>query len=139
MSRKLALAVLALTVLVGCGVLSAWYFGWFQDEAEKEVGVGPRLVGPDELYSNILPADYVGPQTCGKCHEPQYQRWSSHPHRFMNQLVSPTAVKGDFADSVLTVRPGSTVTFSTQENSLQGDAHGGFALCAVLHRPANRR
>jgi hypothetical protein len=104
----LTVAVLALAVLAGG--LSAWYFGWFH----VRPGVGPRVVGPDESYSNILPADYVGPETCGKCHAKQYRRWSAHPHRFMNQLVSQAAVKGDFNNRVWTVRPGRSVTFSKE-------------------------
>ncbi|MGY8824119.1 MAG: ammonia-forming cytochrome c nitrite reductase subunit c552 [Candidatus Latescibacterota bacterium] len=48
-------------------------------------------------YSNILPADYVGPQVCGECHEENYAHWQRHPHSKMNALVSAETVLGDFS------------------------------------------
>lgn len=119
MSRRSLLAIVTLTVLIGAGgAFSSWYFGWFHNEpeVEPERGVGPRVMGPEESYSNILPADYVGPGKCAECHQEQHQLWSKHPHRFMNQLASKAAIKGNFADHVWTVRPGYTVTFSTEGN-----------------------
>jgi hypothetical protein len=110
MFRKSIVAVLVLLALAG-GAFASWYFGWFH----VRPGVGPRVVGPDDEYSNILPGDYVGPDTCAKCHAKQHKRWSAHPHRFMNQLPTPSSVKGDFNNYVWTVRPGSTATFSTED------------------------
>src|SRR5579859_4597533 len=102
MSRKRMRNVLLLTVLLAAGLYGAWEFGWLPDWPSKPHGFGPRAIGPDELYSNILPSDYVGPDTCGKCHEKQHRLWSAHPHRFMNQLSSSTSIKGDFNDHVWT-------------------------------------
>lgn len=120
MSRKRAAAALSLLTLIGGTLLAAWWFGWFpfaDDDEERPRGFGPRVEAPDEHYSNILPADYVGPQTCAKCHEQQHKLWSGHPHRFMNQLPTKAAVKGDFANHVWKVRPGYAVTFSTEDGS----------------------
>lgn len=47
--------------------------------------------------SNILPADYVGPETCRKCHPEQYDAWSQHPHRWMNARAAAATVLGDFS------------------------------------------
>lgn len=111
MSRKRLIATLVLTVAAG-GLFASWYFAWFVRSSNR----GDRLTGPDDLYSNIMPDDYVGPETCAKCHEEQYGKWAKHPHRFMNQMASKAAVKGDFDDHKWTIRPGFTVTFSTKDN-----------------------
>ena len=29
-------------------------------------------------YSNIRPADYIGPEACGECHLKNYKRWRQH-------------------------------------------------------------
>jgi hypothetical protein len=127
MGRKSAVAILALSALVGGGVFFTCC-QWFRTDADKPQGVGKPVVGPDAFYSNILPADYVGPGSCGKCHEKQHKLWSAHPHRFMNQLASKAAIKGDFDHHVWKVRPGHAVTFST---------HGEDYIMAV-DRPAQR-
>jgi hypothetical protein len=117
--------LLTLLVIGGGGGFAAWYFL----HEEEERGVGPRIEGPDEYYSNILPADYVGPKACGECHPKQHRLWSGHPHRFMNQLPGKDSVKGDFADHVWTIAPGYTVTFTTE---------GGDFLMTV-ERPGKHR
>src|SRR5262245_24393958 len=52
-------------------------------------------------YSNIYPADYVGPAACRECHEENhqenYESWQKHPHRTMNQNPDDVSVKGDFS------------------------------------------
>jgi hypothetical protein len=116
MYRKGVVAVLPLTLLVGGGLFATWYFEWWPTPEVVLTGVGPRLSGPDESYSNILPADYVGPDACANCHKKQHQLWSGHPHRVMNQWANAVSVKGDFANHVWTVRPGYTVTFTTKAN-----------------------
>src|SRR5687768_11406701 len=35
-------------------------------------------------YSNIYRYDYVGPETCGRCHTKNYDSWRAHPHSKMN-------------------------------------------------------
>lgn len=52
-------------------------------------------------YSNIRPADYVGPAVCGECHEDNYAAWKQHPHSRMNQPVGQEAVLGDFSGVAL--------------------------------------
>jgi len=130
MSRFRARAVLALAALVGAGLFAAWYLDWLpQGGRSGPSGVGPRAMGPDAAYSNVLPNDYLGPEACGKCHQQQHKLWSGHPHRFMNQLPAPASIKGDFADHVWTVRPGYTVTFSTS----------GPDYLMTVDRPAGKR
>lgn len=56
-------------------------------------------------YSNIYPEDYVGPDACRECHEQNhddnYDAWSNHAHRVMNQNASDESVLGDFSDTEL--------------------------------------
>ncbi len=47
-------------------------------------------------FSNIEPADFVGPDACRECHEDKYAAWSDHRHRFMNAPAGPDTVLGDF-------------------------------------------
>jgi hypothetical protein len=51
--------------------------------------------GPE--YSNILPADYVGPEICKQCHQDEYKAWSHHPHSRMNKDAGEQTVVGDFS------------------------------------------
>jgi hypothetical protein len=75
------LAAVALALAVGGGVL------WRQ--------------AADRPYSNIFPADYVGPDACARCHEDSHQEnfdsWKHHSHRTMNQNPTDESVKGDFS------------------------------------------
>ncbi|MCH7729664.1 MAG: hypothetical protein IH991_24805 [Planctomycetes bacterium] len=48
-------------------------------------------------YSNIHPADYIGPESCKECHPNNYAKWSEHPHRWMNARPTGETVKGDFS------------------------------------------
>ena len=49
-------------------------------------------------YSNIHPADYVGPESCAKCHQEQTSDWRLHPHGKMNLNPTDRTVQGDFSD-----------------------------------------
>jgi len=52
--------------------------------------------------SNVVRADYVGPEACGECHAPQYAAWTTSLHRVMNaRFDDPAAVIGDFKGAVL--------------------------------------
>jgi hypothetical protein len=66
-------------------------------------------------YSNILPADYVGPEACAECHQAQYERWLEHPHRTMNQFPSEDSVQGDFGNAELRLAAGD-VSFHRGED-----------------------
>jgi len=66
-------------------------------------------------YSNILPGDYVGPETCGGCHPTQYSQWKEHPHHCMNQLPNLDSVMGDFQDARLTL-PTGEIRFTAEED-----------------------
>src|SRR5262249_18055261 len=65
-----------------------------------------------ETYSNIVRADYVGPNTCKECHPTQHSRWRQHPHSKMNRLPGPDSVPGDFHTARL-VLPTSEAHFDT--------------------------
>ena len=52
---------------------------------------------PTDTYSNIRPADYVGPETCGECHPKNHASWKNHPHSRMNALATDASVLGDFS------------------------------------------
>lgn len=69
-------------------------------------------VDPTVTYSNILPGDYVGPETCAGCHEEQYRLWKTHPHHCMNQIPSAESVLGDFNEARLKL-PTGEVVFTT--------------------------
>ena len=60
-------------------------------------------------YSNILPTDYVGPETCGECHEENYAHWQRHPHSKMNALANTETVLGDFSGISLEYGDGRAV------------------------------
>jgi predicted CXXCH cytochrome family protein len=60
-----------------------------------------RKPAPDKTYTNIYPGDYVGPESCGECHEDNYRLWKDHAHRRMNQNPSEETVLGDFSGRTL--------------------------------------
>ena len=39
------------------------------DQPAPQPAVKPAFAPIGDTYSNIRPADYVGPATCGECHE----------------------------------------------------------------------
>jgi hypothetical protein len=60
-------------------------------------------------YSNIYAGDYVGPQTCGKCHDANFRSWKEHPHSKMNTSASDATVRGDFSGARLDFGPGHVI------------------------------
>lgn len=54
-----------------------------------------------ETYSNIYKFDYVGPETCAKCHAKNYQLWREHPHSKMNRNATAAEVVGNFSGATL--------------------------------------
>jgi hypothetical protein len=59
----------------------------------------PSRTAPEPVeFSNTLPGDYVGPESCQTCHQQIYDSWSKHPHSVMNQWATPKTVKADFSD-----------------------------------------
>jgi hypothetical protein len=96
----------------------------------------PRILPPDEIdfaetYSNILPADYVGPNTCKECHPSQHSRWQRHPHSKMNRMASSATIQGDFAN-VRVSFPGADVRFTTDE-------HGKYYMTVLRDNRLHRR
>jgi cytochrome c552 len=86
--------------------------------------------------SNIFPADYVGPETCGKCHEEKYKLWRTHPHSRMNANASDQTVVGDFSGKKIEY-DGGTVVFDrvdgryTMALSRRGKSHR-FAVTRTI-------
>ncbi|MBS2030201.1 MAG: ammonia-forming cytochrome c nitrite reductase subunit c552 [Deltaproteobacteria bacterium] len=104
MRRKLILLLLAMNV---AGV-AFW--------ATHRPGPDARVLPDDQVdrsitYSNVLPADYVGPDRCNDCHAKEHKLWLNHPHRRMNQMASAESVEGDFNDAKLEV-PHGVITFT---------------------------
>ncbi len=60
-------------------------------------------------YSNILASDYVGPETCGECHQENYALWQQHPHSKMNALANDETVLGDFSGAEVEYAGGRAV------------------------------
>lgn len=80
------------------------------------VGVGLVLLNlhaTEKPYSNIYAADYVGPDACRDCHQENhaenFESWSDHPHRVMNQNPTDQSVKGDFSGAELRYGRGRAV------------------------------
>ena len=82
---KRVAAAVALSVLAAGLIVLAW--AWRSQ--------------PKADYSNIRPADYVGPQRCGECHERNFGLWKDHAHRRMNLTAGEDAVTADFSDAEL--------------------------------------
>jgi len=95
--RAIGFAVLAALAVVGAVVLAA---------VRAEDGRKAEPWGSGE-YTNIYPADYVGPGRCAECHAKRYGQWRGNLHRAMNQLVGPEAVIGDFDGARLQLGEGS--------------------------------
>ena len=68
-------------------------------------------LAPTSAVSNIHPEDYVGPESCKKCHAKNHENWSRHPHRFMNAVAGPDTVKGDFTGEQDIVYQGASGSF----------------------------
>ena len=64
---------------------------------EKARTVAVRDRSEPDTYSNIYPDDYVGPESCGNCHEGNYRLWQEHPHSRMNVNATDDTVRGDFS------------------------------------------
>ncbi len=79
----------------------------------------PRPPAPDldaaapraATYSNIYKYDYVGAETCEKCHTQNYDAWRGHPHSRMNRNATATTVVGNFSGGRLDYA-GASVVFS---------------------------
>ncbi len=67
-------------------------------------------------FSNIEPADFMGPQACKTCHEDKYQRWSQHRHRFMNAPATEATIKGDFSGHAFIDYFGGRATFAREND-----------------------
>ena len=88
--------------------LHDWFYSW-----NTLPGGGPKIRATEQ-FSNIGPQDYVGPETCGECHQKNYQKWSQHSHRWMNAPATSTTVKGRFDGSKIQLRGGTIRMY--QEN-----------------------
>ena len=71
----------------------------------------PDQIVPNAPTKNIHPDDYVGPESCRKCHKENYESWSKHSHRWMNALATEATVKGDFSGEATIEYLGGLGTF----------------------------
>ena len=72
--------------------------GFIASRPETLVTSGVPTVEPENgKYSNIHPGDYVGPDTCAKCHSTHHENWLTHAHSKMNLNPSDATVTGDFS------------------------------------------
>lgn len=65
---------------------------------EPSAELAARQAAARDEYSNVRPADYLGPDSCAGCHEEEHRHWRGHAHSRMNQNASQASVLGDFAD-----------------------------------------
>lgn len=73
----------------------------------------PPVPEPPTPASNVLPADYVGPERCQLCHQEIYDLWSKHPHSVMNQWATDKTVKADFSGETISFL-GGTARFARE-------------------------
>jgi len=100
--------LLAIVFVVGAGLgVGGW---WLSGTA-----IVSRSAAAADDYSNIHPQDYLGPQACAKCHAREFDQWSQHPHRKMNQDASPESVLGDFTGKRVEYGTGH-VTFDQEDS-----------------------
>lgn len=91
--------------------LTVWW-----DTLPERIQTSSRSAGAE---SNIHPADYVGPDTCKKCHPDNHQSWSVHPHRWMNALADEATVKGDFSPGAGISYWGGRATFERRDGTFR--------------------
>lgn len=101
-------------VLVALAVLALVGAAWSQVSlhAQKGRGRGRRGVlssAEAASASNILPEDYLGPESCKDCHAERYQQWRSHPHSKMNRDAGLESVRGDFSGVRIAFQDGQAV------------------------------
>jgi predicted CXXCH cytochrome family protein len=84
---------------------------WWEQVPEAVQARGFRTGG----NSNIHPDDYVGPESCRKCHPKNHRDWSNHPHRRMNGLATSENVMGDFSGGAHIDYFGGTATFEQED------------------------
>jgi len=87
--------------------------------------------------SNILQADYTGPQACAECHQDKYDGWSSHSHRWMNATATPEHVKGDFSGNASIEYQGGIGTFYREDDEyrmklVRGDTMRTYAILRTI-------
>ncbi len=87
----IALVVLSLTGLVGCGADET------QPEQLTETAADSTAAGQSE------PAEYLGSASCAECHEQQWQSWQDSHHDLALQEATPETVLADFNSSHETV------------------------------------
>ena len=82
-------------------LLAALVISCAPDQSPPKPVVRPAFTPITDNYSNIRPADYVGPQACGECHAENYANWRKHPHSRMNMSATAETVLGDFSGLTL--------------------------------------
>lgn len=86
------------------------YTLWWDTVPSDVIGEAESI----ELASNLRPQDYVGPESCQKCHKKQYEGWSSHAHRWMNVRIEDARVVGDFDHRTMSYLGGQVTFYQDQ-------------------------
>lgn len=60
--------------------------------------IGLGVLTGAEPYPSLFDADYVGSETCGKCHTQVYAEWKDSPHAYMSRPATKASVVGNFED-----------------------------------------
>src|SRR5262249_12440366 len=115
--------------LAGGHHLTVWWDTMPERVDEDAVPSGPS--------SNIHPADYTGPQACAKCHERNYNAWTTHPHRWMNALADNKTVRGDFSGKASISYMDGKATFTRQGDRFlmrleRGDARREYRVTQTI-------
>lgn len=104
MARQLAYAILAALAVVA---MAAAGYDWYT---------------PLPLES-LREAQYVGGQTCAKCHQPQFDLWHGSHHDRAMEVATEETVLGDFNDATFE-RLGATTRFFRRDGKFFVTAEG---------------
>ena len=93
--KKAVLAVLSLSLLLAAGTAA------LSAPAAKKPPTAPVKQASVDAVKD---ADYVGSQTCKKCHSRQHAEWGQTWHANMHRIISPAIVVADFSDKEITYK-----------------------------------
>lgn len=102
-----------MTLILLVGAVAYGSVRYARTPVERRV-LADTMVRHSVTASNVMPDDYVGPETCAKCHAKEHGEWWDHPHRVMNQNATAESVKADFEDHHLEL-PSGIATFSNED------------------------
>ena len=69
-------------------------------------------------------AEYIGDDTCAKCHQDAYKEWKGSHHDLAMQIADENSVLGDFNDAHFTSKAGVTSTFYKKDKKFMVKTDG---------------